>query len=53
MAERWEVKALLMACLTLIDVWDAGEEGNEIEWEDLADAVEQAAEAVVIYVNRA
>ena len=53
MKERPEVTALLAACLELIEVWDAGEETNQIEWEELLDAVNQATDAVAGYVDRA
>lgn len=37
---------LLSVCEKLKAVWDAGDESNEIEWEDLSVAVDMAAEAI-------
>ncbi len=36
---------LLSACLTLLAAWDAGEETQNVAWEDLTVAVDQAREA--------
>ncbi len=37
---------LLEACKVLMKAWDDGEEGNEVEWEGLVEAVNLAREAI-------
>lgn len=39
---------LLQACRTLKAAWDAGEESNDAEWEDLTVAVALAEEALAL-----